>query len=365
MSVTACRSCAARCLLVAELSPLLECHRGSRERLTELLALTDEQLISALAGRRRTTLREHHRLRRPGPLAPRDAAVAICRHDARYPAALAERGGPHLIVAAGGTARLDELLGRPRVAVLDSRRASDYGTAMAASLARGLSAAAVTVVAGLHGPIGRAAHRGALQTGGGSLAVLGDGLGSGGGAPRELRRQVLETGCVISELPWQSHGRAWGRAASERIVAALGDVAIVIESSDRDEGLAPARGALALGRPLGALPGLITNPLAAGPHELIAGGARLLRNAAEVLGRRQEAGEPAGAAPPPRGAVLEGRLRSVLEAVGSGCDSAEQLCAAGVGESALAVLGALGELEALGLIGRGGAGRYVCRDPSS
>jgi DNA processing protein len=367
----ACPDCIRRCRLVGELGPLLDYESPRRERLVELLELQDEALIEALGGRRRSQLRAWHALSATGRMAAKAGGFQLCRHDSRYPAALRGPAAPAVLTGLGGAERLETLLGRPAVAFLDSRDASEYGRAMAASLARGLAAAGVTIIAGVVGPIARAAHEGALQTGA-SLAVIGGGLGSPcTGARERLTRQVLDAGCVVSELAWECGGRRWAPLAGERIVAALGAVALLVESPGEERDLWAARRA---GR-LGAVPGMITNPLATGPHALLAAGARVVCGAADVLDLLHEAGAPAP--PHPRTMPepqLEPALRDVLDLVGSGLDTAERVssacprvgAAAGPSqtETTWSVVAALGELEALGLVARNEQGHYVRRDPA-
>jgi predicted Rossmann fold nucleotide-binding protein DprA/Smf involved in DNA uptake len=366
----ACPDCVRRCRLVAELGPLLDLESPRRERLAELLALEDQALIAALGGRRRAELRAWYEQPATARMAPADG-FALCRHDSRYPRGLRGAAAPAVLTALGGPKRLETLLARPIVAVLDSHEASEYGRAMAASLARGLAASGVTVLAGLAGPIGRAAHEGAIQSGA-SLALIGSGLTVPGARTRaRLARQVLEAGCVISELPWDCAGRRWAPLAGERIVAGLGAVALLVESPGGERDLWAAR----LSGSLAAIPGMITNPLALGPHRMLAKGARLICDAADVLELLHEAGEHPPARPGgTRMPSLEPRLRAVLDLVGAGLDTAERVSAAGRGDglhrgssaagSTWSAIAALGELEALGLVARNEQGRYVRCDPA-
>jgi predicted Rossmann fold nucleotide-binding protein DprA/Smf involved in DNA uptake len=363
----ACDQCVRRCLLLGELGALLDYTSRRRERLVEVLALDDAALIDALGGRRRAELHAwHERAELHRPAGPPEG-VALCRHDRCFPQALRVDGAPALLSALGGGARLAELLGRPAIAIVDCARASDYGVAMAASLGRELTAAGLTVVAGVVGPIARAAHEGAAAVGG-SLAVLGYGLAVvGGGEPARAARGVLQSGCLISELPWGCGGGRWGPIAAERIAVVLGAATIVVESAAGGRDLWAARHARDLGRPVGAVPGLVTNALAGGPHVLLEERARLITNAAAVLEMLHDAGlaERLRAAPM-RGPELRPQLRSLLELVGSGADTSERISAAApslAGEDAWAIPAALGELESLGLISRSAQGRYVRRDP--
>jgi DNA processing protein len=365
----ACPECVRRCRLLAELGPLLDYRSGRPQDLAELLGLDDQDLIEALAGRRRGQLREWHASREAGHMEPCRGGIQLCRHDEGYPAALREPWAPAVLSVLGGRERFAELIGRPAVGFLDTSEASDYGRAMAASLARGLAAAGVTIVAGVRGPLGGAAHDGASRAGS-SLAVLGEGLASVRGRAEATVRLVLDGGCAVSELPWRSAARKWGPVACERIVTGLGAATVVVESRGEERELWAAR----LGGPLGAVPGMVTNPLASGPHRLLAGGARLLRGPSEVLALLHEAGgEPPVATPIAPDPRLPPRVRGVLELVGAGIDTPEGLAAAATEGrlpgcrdrgSPLELMAALGELEAIGALSRTEEGRYVRRDPA-
>ncbi len=365
----ACPQCVRRCRLLGELGPLLDYRSVRRELLSELLGLAEEELIEVLGGRRRAALRAWIGRPDTGRMSAPAGGAQLCRHNSPYPPALGCASAPAVLTSMGGAGRLARLLEGPVVAFLDSAEASSYGRAMAASLSRGVAAAGVTVVAGLGGPIARAAHEGALCTGA-SLAIAGHGLASApatAGTRGRLARNVLRAGCVVSELPWGCEGRRWGPIAAERIVAKLATVALLVEGLDEERELWAVRLA---GVP-GAVPGMITNPLAAGPHRLIAEGARLLRDASDVLELLHEAGTPAPA-PTARSseAALAPHLRRVLDLLGAGLETPEQLSAAVPAPARSgrnrewAAMAALGELEALGLATRSGEGRYIRRDPA-
>lgn len=360
----ACPICVRRSWLLAELSPLLDYHRARRGRLIDLLALPDEDLIDALAGSRRDRLRRSHGERlRSAPDMAADRG-AFCRHDRRYPDGLRDAGAPWMLNVAGGVDRLVGLLGEPVVAILAGRRGSDYGLEMAASLARGLAASGVTILATLHSPVGRAAHEGTLEARSGAVAVLGGGLD----APRpraadSVHCRLLRRGCAVTELPAAARGRGWGAAAAERIEVRLARAVVVIEAEDDPESLAAARLAGSIGRALGAIPGSLTSPFSSGPHRLLSEGASLVRGAEDVLELLDEQGIRRTAAPVASASQLPPRLARVLDAVGAGLDTPERL--AGLDGGAGGALAALGELEVLGLVGRTAGGRYLCRDPVS
>src|SRR5262249_16859461 len=160
-------------------------------------------------------------------------------------------------------------------------------------------------------------------------------------------------------------GRRWGQLASERILAGLAQLTVVVEAADSARELAVARLALGRGRPVAAVPGRVTSPASRGTHALLIGGAHLVRDASDVLdlvyrtGATNEAG--GSASPCPSQIKLDARLTAILERVGAGRDTPERLTRAS--EKPEQVLLALSELELLGLLARGDGGRYVPRDP--
>jgi DNA processing protein len=266
---------------------------------------------------------------------------------------------------AGRLDRWDELTEGPVVAVLGSGRASDYGVEVARSLGRGLAAAGVTVAAMLADGVCAAALGGCVEVGGGCLCAHPGGVDVGcAGRRRGLCERVRRHGCAIAELPCGTTPRRWGAPASERVAVGLAAVTVLVEAREQKRELAPARLAEALGRPVGAIPGRLTSPLSAGTNTLLAEGAHLIRGAADVL-ELLHTSEPGPTRPPspPRSAAagLAPRLRSVLDRVGSGEDTADRVTASSADPAD--VLLALTELEVLGLLARGDGGRYVVRGP--
>jgi DNA processing protein len=373
----ACVQCLRRSWLLSTLSGALDCCARDRERLIELLALQDETLIAAVAGRRRKELRtDYARFGGDGVAMEtgEPGVETVCRHRRGYPRALDGAHAPHMLELAGGTDRFAELASAPAVALLGSRRASDYGIEMARSLARGLAASGVTVLACFADGIAAAAHAGALDAHAGSVAVMGGGLAVACPARRRaLYQRVIDAGCAISELPARCPGRRWGQLASERTVAALADVAVLVEAHDTAEELFAARVAGELGRAVAALPGRVTSALSCGTHALLLDGAHLVRGAQDVLellyaregsSARSSPHPPAARTAEPeqaRALGLRRELRTVLARVGAGCDTPDSLAhgEADAGE----VLLALSELELMGLLVRGDGGRYLPRDP--
>ena len=242
------------------------------------------------------------------------------------------------------------------MAVVGARRASAYGLRIARDLGRGLSAAGVTVVSGLALGVDSAAHSGALEAGGRTIAVL----GGGADVPyprtkRALHARLLREGLVVSELPPGASVRRWSFPARNRIIAALACVTVVVEAAERSGALITARVARELGRDVAAVPGEATARLAAGTNALIRDGAHLVTSAQDVLDLACGVGvRSPPALPDPES--LEPRLRDVYAAVQAGRDSPGALAA--TREEARAVLVALTELELRGFLRRGRGGRY-------
>jgi DNA processing protein len=361
--------CLRRSWLLAELSGPLEYCARDRGRLLELMELADDELLAAVAGRRTSELMlSYQRFDARASPSRRDVQTICSHHD--YPAALNGPAAPHMLHLAGGAGRLSRLTAQPVVAIVGARTASDYGWEMARSLARGLAASGLTVTASLSDGIAIAAHAGALDAGGASIAVMGGGLDVACPARRRtLYERVKRHGCAVSELPPDCHGRRWGQLASERILVELGVLMVVVEAEYTPEDLAAARIAVARGRPVAAIPGRVTSPLSRGTHALLLEGASLVRGPQDVLELlyRIEASRPdlpkkltlATEAQPPLG--LAPNLKAMLERVGAGFDTPDRLTRAGV-NSAQALL-ALSELELMGLLARGDGGRYVPCNP--
>ncbi len=337
------------------------------------LELDDAQLIDALAGHRRRELHESWaQFRDRTEDGPGLATGSTCRHRHSWPRQLAERpGSPRMLHVAPCSERLRRLTAAPTVAIVGSADASDYGREVASSLARGLSVSGVTIVSPFAEGIGIAAHAGALEVDCPVVAVMAGGVDQC--RPRTRRHlygRVTDRGCAVAELPCGTAQRRWAELARKRVVAALADLTIVVEASNRAHALLEARIAVALGRTAAAVPGRVTSPQARGTAELLIEGAPLVRGPGDALAilayaRDEQLADAtdADAALPELGehcSRLEPRLRAVLERVGSGCDTLAELTASGddPGDTMLA----LTELECLGLLARGRGGCYVPRE---
>ena len=234
-----------------------------------------------------------HTLSTPDPLANARLQLALDwlaghpdRHvlnlgDGQYPRPLLHCGDPPLMLFLEG--RL-ELLHRPSVAVVGSRQATPQGLAHARHFASVLSHAGVTVVSGLATGIDGAAHEGALEGAGSTLAVIGTGPDIV--YPRRhsgLWRRIAQDGLVVSEHAPGTPALAHHFPHRNRIIAGLTQGTLVVEAALKSGSLITARLAMEGGREVFAVPGSIQSPQAKGCHELIRQGAQLVESAQEIL----------------------------------------------------------------------------------
>ncbi|CAN5145202.1 DNA-processing protein DprA [soil metagenome] len=254
-----------------------------------------------------------------------------------------------------------------RVGIVGTRRPTADGLALAGLLAHDLAMAGVTVVSGMARGIDQAAHRGALQAGGSTIAVLGAGLDidypAGAGS---LRQAVADAGGLVSEYP-HDHGIRHRRqfTARNRILAGLCHAVVVIEAGTRSGALNSATWAMTFDREVLVVPSSPTNPAAAGALALLFDGAVPVRDAADVLGVLgiQAAAvpeAPAGGGPVRQGAAPDATAARVLELL-SPVPSTPSALAEVTGLSPRQVLVALSQLEDAGQAIRTGGG--VMRAP--
>lgn len=211
--------------------------------------------------------------------------------------------------------------GATRVAIVGTRSCTRYGLDVARRLGRDLAAAGVGVVSGLALGIDGAAHEGALSVGGAPpLAVVAGGLDRP--YPRqhlELWRRVTEAGAVVTEVPLGTAPLPWRFPARNRLIAALSDVTVVVESHARGGSLTTAEAAESLQRPVLAVPGPVDRPASAGTNDLLADRAHVCRGVEDVLAVVGLGGGTRGAvapevAPAARPEGVGGQLLGVLDA---------------------------------------------------
>jgi DNA processing protein len=272
---------------------------------------------------------------------------ACCRHDPLFPVGLADAAdAPWALFGRGDAALLRRLAPDEAVTVVGSRRASGYGREVARELGRELAMAGLVVVSGLAFGIDACAHRGAVESGL-TVAVLGCGADVAyPAAHRSLWRRIGERGLVLSELPPGSGAWRWTFPARNRIMAALSGMTVVVEAAERSGSLITADLAADLGRDLGAVPGPVTSRLSAGPNNLLAGGACLVRDAQDVL----DAMLGPGARTIERsGPPLAPAQRAALDALERGAETCDAV-AAELGLSGGEAAARLADLESLSYV---------------
>lgn len=201
--------------------------------------------------------------------------------DAAYPQALANIPDPPLLLYIRG--RID-LLARPKLAIVGSRNATVQGKANANAFATALSGAGVSVVSGLALGIDAAAHEGALQGTGSTIAVIGTGADLFYPVRnRGLAERIANEGCIVSEYALGTPPAAGNFPRRNRIISGLSSGVLVVEAAAQSGSLITARMAAEQGREVFALPGSIHAPLAKGCHKLIRDGAQLVETVNEIF----------------------------------------------------------------------------------
>jgi DNA processing protein len=209
--------------------------------------------------------------------------ACLRRREAAFPGLLAAIHDPPACLHLRGSADAGLLQG-PTVAIVGARACSAYGRSVARSLARDLAAAGLVVVSGMARGIDGEAHRGALEAGGRTVAVLGCGIDRDyPAAHAELARRICEQGLVVSEYEAGVEPAPWRFPARNRIIAGLCRATVVVEARERSGALITADFALEEGRDVLAVPGEITSSLSAGTNALLKLGAGPVTCAADVL----------------------------------------------------------------------------------
>ena len=207
----------------------------------------------------------------------------IRRRDPAFPPLLAAIHDPPPQLFLRGSAD-PAILSEPAVAVVGARACSPYGRNVARSLARELAAAGLVVVSGMARGIDGEAHRGALESSGRTVAVLGCGIDRDyPAAHAELARRIAENGLVVSEYEPGVEPAPWRFPARNRIIAGLCSSTLVVEARERSGALITADFALEEGRDVLAVPGEITSSLSAGTNALLKLGAAPVAAASDVL----------------------------------------------------------------------------------
>jgi len=280
--------------------------------------------------------------------------LTVRRGAARYPARLSELHDPPARLFVRGS--LTDALGWDglSVAIVGSRRAADASLRLTRDLAAAASEHGLLVVSGLALGVDAAAHEGALDAGGATLAVLG--CGPDIAYPRTNRRiydAIVASGLVVSEYPPGTEPAPWRFPARNRIIAALADATVVVEARERSGALITADHALDLGRDVLAVPGWPAFAGAAGTNGLLKAGAGLVEGPDDLLTWFGIDPAPRRGQPRPQGDAAA--LLAALEVSAAHPDELVERTGLAAGE----VSAGLVRLEMDGLLVRDGGGRWM------
>ena len=311
-------------------------------------------------------LREDGRRCRARALQSLDAAASrgiepVGWRDSRYPRQLDALDDRPPVLWLKGDATV---LARPAVAIVGSRAASPYAVAVAGLLASDLSGRGIAVVSGCARGVDAAAHRGALESEGATIAVLGSGVDVIYPAEHAaLAASIARTGAVLSEFPPGAPPLRHHFPQRNRLISGLVRGVVVVEAGARSGSLITARYAAEQGREVMAVPGNVLGGRNSGGHALIRDGAAIVETADDIL---EEIGfGPLGGAPDPAAAGARQSDAPAREAdpVLRHMDPGEIYAVDDLiersGLGGRAVLLRLTDLELAGRVARAGAGRFV------
>ncbi|MEZ6131958.1 MAG: DNA-processing protein DprA [Planctomycetaceae bacterium] len=247
---------------------------------------------------------------------------------APYPTGLQQvADSPLLLFCRGDIQPTDELA----VAIVGSRRCTAYGRRTAQRLAGSLARAGFTIVSGLARGIDAAAHRGALEAGGRTLAVMATGVKTIYPPEHaELAVEITKQGALVSEFPLDTQPRPGLFPQRNRIISGLSLGVIVVEANRSSGALYTARHAFEQGREVFALPGQIDSLASEGCHDLIRDGATLIRHVDDVLEELGPLSTPATTAESltvhdPRELALNPQEKDVLNLISTSPISIDEL----------------------------------------
>ena len=202
-----------------------------------------------------------------------------------YPELLGRIPGPPLLLYVNGDVGALHL---PSLAIVGSRNPTSGGERNAHDFAQHLARQGFAIVSGMAQGIDAAAHRGALDAGGKTVAFLGTGIDRVYPAVnRDLAHAIAAHGALVSEYPLGAPPERWRFPERNRLISGLSLGTLVVEAARRSGSLITARLAGDQGREIFALPGSIHNPLARGCHRLIRQGAKLVETADDILAELQ------------------------------------------------------------------------------
>ena len=282
----------------------------------------------------------------------------ITSKDIDYPARLFDHKKPPIGLYVKGNVNLS----LPSVAIVGTRKCSDYAARVATELGKVVARAGITTISGGAMGIDTAGHRGTLSGGGATVVIFGNGLDRTYPVEnRDLFSMILERGAWVSEYPFGTHGSLWSFPERDRLIAAMAAHVVIAESPEDGGAMHTARTAKELGRDTWSIPGRITEEVSRGSNLLIREGAKVFVGISDFMaeitaGKIQTAidFEPENTAAAPELNDNEKAVYSLLQRLGAKTDD-DIMTESGL--DFMDVSMALMNLEAEGLIVSTG-GRY-------
>lgn len=203
--------------------------------------------------------------------------------DSEFPKLLKEIPSAPYLIYTKGNYRFNSA---PMLAIVGSRKFSQYGKQAAISISRDLAKAGITIVSGMALGIDTFAHQGALESGGQTIAILGSSLEDKNIGPRtnfNLSRHIIENGVLVSDYPPGTQATPQTFPARNRLMAGITLGTIVIEAALPSGTLITAKMALDFNREVFAIPGNIFSPTSQGTNNLIKQGAKIVTSVSDIL----------------------------------------------------------------------------------
>ncbi len=239
-------------------------HAGLNSTAINLIKNSDQQVDEDLAW-----LESH----------PRHHIITL--HDSRYPSLLKELNDPPVLLYVNGD---PDLLSMPQLAIVGSRSATPGGLEVAHEFSHSLTEAGLVITSGLALGIDAAAHKGALESTGKTIAVLGTGPDRIYPAKHlKLAEQVVNSGTIVTEFVPGTTPNKGNFPRRNRVISGLALGTLVVEAAQRSGSLITARFAMEQGKEVFAIPGSIRNPQARGTHALIREGAKLVESVDDII----------------------------------------------------------------------------------
>jgi DNA processing protein len=279
-------------------------------------------------------------------------AVALLPSEPHFPRQLREIAEPPPLLFAQGALALLE---RPMVAVVGSRNHTAYGASACRLVAAAAAEQGIVVVSGMARGLDAIAHRAALDAGGGTVGLLGNGLGViYPAANRALYEAVAAKGLLLSEFPPGERPHAGSFPRRNRLISGLARATVVVEAAPGSGALITAECAVEQGREVLAVPGPITSSTSTGTNRLIRDGATPLLEPADLLQHYPEVPCPPpgtgwSALPGPVAGRLDAVAHAVVQALGADLVHVDTL-AERLGSPAGELLGSLCALELAGVV---------------